>query len=90
MNVVGYSTPHAMAVRYGHVQNAMYAYKAILVKIQSIKHEFGSMNKQQRDAYIMTLESQISKVLLKTEREWLQDSLDFELSVLNLGYCIKA
>jgi len=88
MNVVGYATEHAMALRYGHIEST-YGYKSILTKIQAIKHEFGSMNKKERDAYIMNLESQISKVLLKPEKEWLQDSLDFELSALNLGYCVK-
>jgi hypothetical protein len=85
--IVGYCTPHAMSVRYG---KSNYGYKSTLTKIQAIKHEFGSMTPQERRNYISALELEIGKILLKPEKEWLQDSLDFELSALNLGYCVKA
>lgn len=60
-----------------------YPYQNILTEIQRVYHE------GIEPAKLSVLEKQIGRVRHPTERNWLQESLDFQLSAKNLGYCVK-
>ena len=88
-NLIGYSTKTAMRIRYpkkGQPDN--YAYRGILNSIQQIKYLFLNMEKEERENYIAAIEKRINLILLKPEKEWLKDSLDFEVSAINLNYSV--
>lgn len=69
-------------IRYGRGEEK-YPYQNILTEVQKVYHE------GIEPAKLSVLEKQIGRVRHPGERAWLQDSLDFQISAKNLGYCVK-